>query len=142
LLLLCNDKAVLGPWVNGRWTNAITCVVIAVLITLSLVLTASVALPHITAGQIGAILAGCAAVAVLAGGGLLARRAARAGFLRGGGTPIDRTGRESWRMPSLVTLTAPPMSAGRKMGMTALRVYLGVAMVVVVVRLAQVAAGH
>src|SRR5450631_4457880 len=21
LLLLCNDKAVLGPWVNGRWTN-------------------------------------------------------------------------------------------------------------------------
>jgi Mn2+/Fe2+ NRAMP family transporter len=137
LLLLCNDKAVLGPWVNGRWTNAITSVVITVLITLSLILTASVAIPHITAGQIGAILAGCGAVAVLAAGGLLARRA-----VRGGGTgPVDRSGRDSWRMPRLVTLTAPPMSSARKIGMTALRAYLGVAMVVVIIRIVQVAAG-
>jgi Mn2+/Fe2+ NRAMP family transporter len=137
LLLLCNDKAVLGPWVNGRWTNAITSVVITVLITLSLVLTASVAIPHITAGQIGVILAGCAAVAVLAGAGLLVRRG-----LRGGAEPVDRAGRDSWRMPRLVTLTAPPMSSARKIGMTALRAYLGVAMVVVVIRLIQVAAAH
>src|SRR6202020_2409058 len=53
LLLLCNDKAVLGPWVNGRRTNAFAGGVIALLITLSLVLTASVAFPHITASQIG-----------------------------------------------------------------------------------------
>jgi Mn2+/Fe2+ NRAMP family transporter len=137
LLLLCNDKAVLGPWVNGRWTNAITSVVITVLITLSLVLTASVAIPHITAGQIGVILAGCAAVAVLAGAGLLVRRG-----LRGGAEPVDRAGRDSWRMPRLVTLTAPPMSSARKIGMTALRAYLGVAMVVVVIRIIQVAAAH
>jgi Mn2+/Fe2+ NRAMP family transporter len=137
LLLLCNDKAVLGPWVNGRWTNAITSVVITVLITLSLVLTASVAIPHITAGQIGVILAGCAAVAVLAGAGLLVRRG-----LRGGAEPVDRAGRDSWRMPRLVTLTAPPMSSVRKIGMTALRSYLGVAMVVVVIRIIQVAAAH
>jgi Mn2+/Fe2+ NRAMP family transporter len=137
LLLLCNDKAVLGPWVNGRWTNAITSVVITMLITLSLVLTASVAIPHITAGQIGIILAGCAAVAVLAGAGLLVRRA-----LRGGAEPVDRAGRDSWRMPRLVTLTAPPMSSARKIGMTALRAYLGVAMVVVVIRIIQVAAAH
>jgi Mn2+/Fe2+ NRAMP family transporter len=137
LLLLCNDKAVLGPWVNGRWTNAITSVVIAVLITLSLVLTASVAIPHITAGQIGAILAACAAIAMAAGGWLLLRRR-----LRGGAEPVDRSGRESWRMPRLVTLSAPPMSSARKIGMTALRVYLGVAMVVVVIRIIQVAAAH
>jgi Mn2+/Fe2+ NRAMP family transporter len=137
LLLLCNDKAVLGPWVNGRWTNAITSVVIAVLITLSLVLTASVAIPHITAGQIGAILAACAAIAAAGGGWLLLRRG-----LRGGTEPADRSGRENWRMPRLVTLTAPPMSSARKIGMTALRVYLGVAMVVVVIRIIQVAAAH
>jgi Mn2+/Fe2+ NRAMP family transporter len=137
LLLLCNDKAVLGPWVNGRWTNAITSVVITVLITLSLILTASVAIPHITADQIGAILAGCAAVAVLAAGGLLARRAVRGG----GPGPVDRSGRDSWRMPRLVTLTAPPMSSARKIGMTAMRVYLGVAMAVVIIRIVQVAAG-
>jgi len=29
LLLLCNDKAVLGPWVNGRWTNVFGAGVIA-----------------------------------------------------------------------------------------------------------------
>ena len=137
LLLLCNDQAVLGPWVNGRWTNAITTVVIAVLITLSLVLTASVAIPHITAAQIGAILAACGAVAAGAGGWLLLRRGRR-----GGTEPVDRSGRESWRMPRLVTLSTPPMSSARKIGMTALRVYLGVAMVMVVIRIIQVAAAH
>ncbi len=48
LLLLCNDRAVLGPWVNGRWTNLFTGAVIAVLVMLSLVLTASVLFPSIT----------------------------------------------------------------------------------------------
>ena len=32
LLLLCNDKAVLGPWVNTRLLNAFTGAVIAVLV--------------------------------------------------------------------------------------------------------------
>ncbi len=73
LLLLCNDKAVLGPWVNGRWTNAFSGGVIALLITLSLVLTASVAFPKIGAAQIVVILLACTAIAVLGGGFLLAR---------------------------------------------------------------------
>jgi Mn2+/Fe2+ NRAMP family transporter len=137
LLLLCNDKAVLGPWVNGRWTNAITGVVIAVLIALSLVLTASVAVPGITAGQIGAIGAGCAAVGAVTGGWLLLRR-----WRTGGAEPVDRSGRESWRMPRLATLTTPQMSSARKIGMTALRAYLGVAMAVVVIRIIQVAVSH
>jgi Mn2+/Fe2+ NRAMP family transporter len=137
LLMLCNDKAVLGPWVNGRWTNAITSVVIAVLIALSLILTASVAIPGLTAGQIGGIGIGCAVLAAVAGGWLLVRRR-RAG----GAPPVDRSGRDSWRMPRLATLTAPQMSSARKVGMTALRVYLGVAMAVVVIRIIQVAVSH
>src|SRR5580692_7705187 len=137
LLMLCNDKAVLGPWVNGRFTNAITSVVIAVLIALSLILTASVAIPGLTAGQIGGIGIGCAVLAAVAGGWLLVRRR-RAG----GAPPIDRSGRDSWRMPRLATLTAPQMSSARKAGMTALRVYLGVAMAVVVIRIIQVAVSH
>ncbi len=47
LLLLCNDLAVLGPWVNGRWTNLFTGAVIAVLVLLLIVLTASVLYPDI-----------------------------------------------------------------------------------------------
>ena len=51
LLMLCNDRAVLGPWVNTAKTNAFTGAVIAVLITLSVVLTASVMFPSITASR-------------------------------------------------------------------------------------------
>ena len=58
LLMLCNDKAVLGPWVNTAKTNAFTGAVIAVLITLSVVLTASVMFPAITASAIFAIMGG------------------------------------------------------------------------------------
>ena len=58
LLMLCNDRAVLGPWVNTAKTNAFTGAVIAVLITLSVVLTASVMFPAITAAAIFAIMAG------------------------------------------------------------------------------------
>jgi len=68
LLMLCNDRAVLGPWVNSPKTNAFTGAVIAVLITLSMVLTASVMFPAITASAIFAIMGACAAVALLIGG--------------------------------------------------------------------------
>jgi hypothetical protein len=80
LLMLCNDRAVLGPWVNTAKTNAFTGAVIAVLITLSVVLTASVMFPSITASAIFSIMAACAAVAVAGGGFALvhARRSARA----------------------------------------------------------------
>ena len=83
LLMLCNDRAVLGPWVNTLKTNAFTGAVIAVLITLSVVLTASVMFPAITAPDIFAIMAGCAAVAAAGGGFALvhARRSARAAAL-------------------------------------------------------------
>ncbi len=113
LLLLCNDKAVLGPWVNGRWTNAITGVVIALLITLSLVLTASVAYPaHQRRARSCAILAACAAVAAAAAAGWLLLRRGRAAH-RSGRPPLDRAGAGGrWRMPPLATLAAPPMSAG------------------------------
>ena len=79
LLMLCNDRAVLGPWVNTPKTNAFTGAVIAVLITLSVVLTASVMFPGITASAIFAIMAGCAAAALVIGSFALvhARRSAR-----------------------------------------------------------------
>jgi Mn2+/Fe2+ NRAMP family transporter len=139
LLLLCNDREVLGPWVNGRKINAFTGAVVAVLVSLSVILTASVLFPHITAGQITAIMVACAAAMVLAGGYLLARRL-RAGALAG--APVDRTGRDAWRMPQLALLERPVMSTGRKVGMSALRLYLGVAMILVIVRIVQLALGH
>src|SRR5487761_957451 len=140
LLLLCNDKAVLGPWVNGRKTNLFTSVVVAVLVTLSVVLTASVLFPAITAGQIVTIIIACAAASALAGVVALARR------LRAGSAarlPFARAARAGWRMPPLALLDRPAMSTGRKIGMSALRLYLAVAVILVVVRIVELAvAGH
>lgn len=137
LLLLCNDKQVLGPWANGPKTNAFTSAVVGVLVTLSVILTASVLFPGISAGAILDIMAACGVAGVLAAGYAFTRR--RTGTKE---DPIDRTGRDTWRMPPLETLARPVMATGRKIGMGALRVYLLAAMVLVVVKLVGVALGQ
>ncbi|MFD7164300.1 NRAMP family divalent metal transporter [Streptomyces violascens] len=137
LLLLCNDKAVLGPWVNGPKTNAFTAAVVGVLVTLSVILTASVLFPDITANAILNIMAACGVAGVLAAGYSFTRR--RTGTKE---DPIDRTGRDGWRMPPLETLTRPAMSTTRKIGMGALRTYLLIAMILVVIKIVQVALGQ
>src|SRR5271165_3653518 len=137
LLLLCNDRAVLGPWVNNRGTNIFTSAVITVLVALSVVLTASVLHPGITDRQILDIVLGCVAVAVAVGGWTLIRS-----FRAHSSVEMDRRDRETWRMPPLNMLSKPVMSAPRKIGLTILRSYLAIAMVLVIVRLAQMAIGH
>jgi hypothetical protein len=67
LVLLCNDKAVLGPWVNGRWTNLFTGSVTALLVMLSIVPTGSVLYPSITGEQILWIFGGGTVLAPIAG---------------------------------------------------------------------------
>ena len=46
LLLLCNDRAVLGPWTNPGWLNAIASLIVGVLVILSAVLTVTTLFPH------------------------------------------------------------------------------------------------
>ena len=132
LLLLCNDKAVLGPWANGRWLNLFTGVVIAALVLLSLILTVSVLYPDLNARVMLMILGGGMAVTVI--GGVIA--------MTRGGTPIDRRGKEDWRMPALDQLEPARMSQTRRIGMGVLRAYLLVATGLVLVRIVQLALGH
>jgi Mn2+/Fe2+ NRAMP family transporter len=137
LLLLCNDRAVLGPWVNRRGTNVFTSAVVAALVTMSVVLTASVLFPGITERQILGIFLGCVAASVAMGGWTLIRS------LRAhSSVEVDRRDRETWRMPPLNMLSKPIMSTGRKIGLTILRSYLAIAMILVVVRIIQMAVGH
>jgi len=139
LLLLCNDREVLGPWVNGRKVNVFVAAVVAVLVSLSVVLTASVLFPAISSRQIIDIMTACGGAGVLAAGYALSRR------LRSGRAPapaVDRAGKEAWRMPPLSLLRRPDMSIGRKIGMGALRLYLGVAMILVIIKIAELALGH
>jgi Mn2+/Fe2+ NRAMP family transporter len=139
LLLLCNDKAVLGPWVNGRFTNAFTGAVIALLIMLSLILVASVTVPHISSRQILLIMIGFAGLALVAVAVVVARR-------RGGqedhASREDSVGKENWRMPALAMLAPAPMSVARRIGMTGMWVYLAIAIGAVVFRIIEVAMGH
>jgi hypothetical protein len=134
LLLLCNDRAVLGPWANGRRTNMFTSVVISVLISLSAVLTASVLFPHITGRQIILIIGGCMIAAVAVGGAILLRSLRVRSSVE-----VDRRDRENWRMPALNMLTRPAMSAGRKVALGILGGYMVIAMVLVIVRIVQMA---
>ena len=140
LLLLCNDREVLGPWINGPWLNIFTSAVIAALVVLSLILTAGVLFPDLGSREVIEILAGGVLISVATGAGFFIHRH---GGSRGEvARAVDRRARETWRMPPLALLAAPQLSAGSRVGLTVLRSYLLIAMVLVVVRVVQLALGH
>ncbi|WP_197336607.1 NRAMP family divalent metal transporter [Ralstonia solanacearum] len=139
LLLLCNDKAVLGPWTNTRLTNLFTGAVVAVLVMLSVILTAAVLFPNIGTVEI---------VAVLAGGSLIAavlslvlwriERRANHGIVRHRVSVLDRT---RWTMPPLEQLTAARLTPLKRTWMFVLRGYLVIAAGLVLVRIAGLVTG-
>jgi NRAMP (natural resistance-associated macrophage protein)-like metal ion transporter len=135
LLLLCNDKAVLGPWRNGPWLNLFTGAVVGALVLLSIILTASVVVPDLGERAIAAILAGGSAVGL--GVWLVAR-------LMQARSPevIDRTGRETWRMPPLDDLAPAVRSRSERIWMGVLRLYLAVAGGLILVRIVYLALVH
>jgi Mn2+/Fe2+ NRAMP family transporter len=139
LLLLCNDRDVLGPWVNSRRLNVFTSAVIAVLVMLSIILTASVLFPSITSGQILAILATGTALALAAGGWLAIHRRHHPTRVA---PQVDKAQRSSWRMPPLTLLARPTLSTGHRLGLSVLRGYLIIASALVVVRIVELALGH
>ena len=137
LLLLCNDKAVLGPWVNGRGLNLFTGAVVAVLVTLSIILTASVLFSDI---------AGETIVTMLLGGGGLAIVVALMGWAvrsSRGDAPvsIDRSGQATWRMPALDLLKPARLSLQSRIWMAVLRFYLLLAGGLVLWRIVLLAVG-
>ncbi|MGN6406365.1 Nramp family divalent metal transporter [Sinomonas sp.] len=144
LLLLCNDKAVMGPWVNGRAMNIFTSIVIAVLVILSVVLTAATLFPDLDGNAIIGILIGGVVLAIVTAavvGALRIRARARGGLAAQAPVAVDRSQRLTWRMPPLALLERPQLSLTRRLGLGVLWVYLIVAMVLVVVRVVQLALG-
>ena len=150
LLLLCNDKEVLGPWVNGVKTNIAGGIVVAILVILSAILMISVVFGRVSLGQVLGIMGVSAIAAVLAGGlvfmraWLVRRRGTRgrdAGALPAGRPGDRKESRENWRMPPLAMLAPVQMSMARRVGMSAMYVYLGAAIILVIVRVAQIAIG-
>ena len=136
LVLLCNDREVLGPWVNSRRLNGAAAVIIWVLVLLSVILTASVLFPNITGAQIVAVLGGGCALGVGIGVYLVVHNRADRQTV----TAIsERDRRETWRMPPLDRLARPALSTQRKLGLVMLRSYLVVAFLLVIVKVITVA---
>ncbi len=135
LLLLCNDRDVLGPWVNRPWLNAVSSVIVAVLVVLSVVLMVTTLFPSVDVVAVFAVLSGLAAlgVAVL---GIGARRR------RPVAPPPEREHRDRWRMPGLALLPPPVWTRGRRAGMYLLRGYLVLAVVLLVVKTVVLGLGH
>ncbi len=138
LLLLCNDKAVLGPWVNGVKLNVFTGAVIAVLVMLSVILTASVLFPDISGGHIMAVLIGGSVLALLV---TLAVRVFERRSGRHVGERLPASDRSTWRMPPLSELAPAQLTLLSRIWLIVLRGYLLIAAGLVLVRIGQLVAG-
>jgi NRAMP (natural resistance-associated macrophage protein)-like metal ion transporter len=137
LLLLCNDRQVLGPWSNPPWLNAIATVIIGVLVELSLILIASTMFPSLDVTRLFAYLTGVLVVVLVAGAVYAVRNRPRVSVeLR----HEERERRSTWTMPPLALLERPAWSPGRKAAMIALRGYLVVAVLLLIIKTFQL--GH
>ncbi len=138
LLLLCNDREVLGPWVNPTWLNAIASVIVAILVELSLILMASTMFPHVDVAQLFVYLSLGMVCALAVMGLYVVRGGTGASVAQTPEAPRER--RHTWTMPPLALLERPVWSPGRKAAMLLLRGYLLVAVLLLIVKTVQL--GH
>jgi len=134
-LLLCNDRAVLGPWVNQPWLNVIAVFIVGVLLALSTILVITTVFTTIDVVRLALVLgvfvvAGTIAACVLSLRGLPPAAAY---------TKMSREERQSWRMPALALLERPPWSPVRRVAIVALSAYLVLAIVMLAVKAVELA---
>jgi NRAMP (natural resistance-associated macrophage protein)-like metal ion transporter len=140
LLLLCNDRDVLGPWCNSGWLNALASVIVAVLVLLSLILMMTTLFPSIDVTAVFLVGGGLLTIGLL-GFGLVALRSARGARA----VTVIQTGpkipKQDWTMPPLTLLSRPRWSPGRRLAMLTLRGYLLVSVILLVVKAIQLGGG-
>jgi NRAMP (natural resistance-associated macrophage protein)-like metal ion transporter len=137
LLLLCNDKEVLGPWSNPPWLNAIASVIIGVLIELSLILMASTLFPEVNVTHLFLYLSLAFLVVLIGMAAFVLRNRP------GAAVEVEKIAKErrsTWTMPPLALLERPVWSPGRKGAMLVLRGYLVLAVLLLVIKTVQL--GH
>lgn len=165
LVLLCNDRAVLGPWVNTVRQNIVAWTVVWSLVLLSLALTATTFFPGLSTSTmeggvaVGTAIGVIAGVAVIIGGRRNTERRDAEVVVQtlGGGldpeqldelddTPtlsraerraVRGQDRMTWQTPGLAGLPRPAMTPLRRGGLFTLRAYLVVAVALVVVKIVQ-----
>jgi Mn2+/Fe2+ NRAMP family transporter len=140
LLLLCNDREVLGPWVNRPWLNVVAGLIVGVLLLLSGVLMATTVFPTLDivslADDLTVGLAVCTAVTF----GVLRwsnRRWPKPALPEQLALALAGADRTTWRMPPLTLLEPVTWSVGTRLGMLALRGYLVVGAILLLVKAVQ-----
>lgn len=131
LLLLCNDRGLLGPWVNPYWLNALAALVVGVLVALSTILTITTVFPGIDVTTLCEVL--FAALGVVLVTAVVSTR--RAALLRP--AAVTRRERRTWTTPPLETVPPAPPSRGRRLALVVLRIQLLVAAALLVAKLVE-----
>jgi Mn2+/Fe2+ NRAMP family transporter len=134
LLLLCNDRDVLGPWVNRTWLNIVATLILGILVMLSLILVvttvfSSVDVPFLLAILSAVMLIGLVFVTVFTTRGARSRPS----------DDHEQGDRETWRMPPIALLTRPVPSRSRLVALYSMRGYLVIAVALLLVKAVQLA---
>ncbi len=129
VLLLCNDREVLGPWVNGRWLNVVATIIVTILVVLSITMMVSTLFTSVNVVALLSVLAVAAIAGLVVGLPIGLRRAAvRVEY------DIDK---RDWRTPRLTLLAPLPTSLARRVLLRAVGSYLLVAGTLLIVRIVQ-----
>ena len=135
LVLLCNDTEVLGPWVNRPWLNVVATVIVTVLLELSLILVVTTIFTTIDVPKLMLVMTSAVGVVLVIASVMIVRSPPKV-------PQMSAAAKANWRMPALALLEHPTWSLGRRVAILALRGYLVVAVVLLVVKAIQIALGH
>ena len=128
VLLLSNDVALMGPWKNGRWLNALAIVMIVALVVLSLDLMISTLFTTVPVLRLLVVLSIIGGLGLLVGLPIGLRRMQ---------PPPTVADRREWRTPRLTLLEPMAPSRWRAWLMRSQAAFLAVAGVLLVVRIVQ-----
>jgi Mn2+/Fe2+ NRAMP family transporter len=141
LVLLCNDREVLGPWMNPRWLNILASFIIGVLLVLSGTLVVTTLFSNLDASKVAIWIAiALVAVAALAGAWFRLTRNRRPPAAPHPRATMSEAERLNWRMPPLALLKPAEWSTGRKVALLTLRGYLVISVLLLIVKAVQI--GH
>ncbi len=136
LLLLCNDRDVLGPWVNPGWLTAIGAATVGALVALSTILTVTTLFPDADVATISVAVFALLALVLAAMGVLQLRRP------RHRPTTLSTAAeRAAWTTPRLDTLPPPRASRLRSATLVLVRVQLLFSAALLLARLVQAGLG-
>ena len=138
LLLMCNDRELLGPWVNRSWLNAVAVVVISTIVVLSFILMVTTVFPSVNVIVLAEVLGGVVAVVLVIAGAvwLIVMRRRGSLDLQEVNEVVDR---RNWRMPPVVLLDRARLTRGRRLALFGMAAYLTVAVLLLLVKAVQLA---